>query len=217
MNKGKLILSMFVLLIVAASCQKEPDMDKLSSNFMVYTEYDKNADFSSFTTFYLPDTIKILGSTVTNWVGTTSAPDEGDPNADKIIAAVAVNLENRGYTRITDPEQRTTADIGIQLSYVEDTQYVTYYNTPYYWGDWWWGYNWGPGWGYVYPTYSITYSYQVGSLLGEMIYIDKAESKLAPVWSFCVTGSLSGFTNSDIARTVNGIYQAFTQSPYVQR
>lgn len=217
MNKGKLILSLFVVLVVAASCQKEPDMDKLSSNFMVYTEYDKNADFSSFATFYLPDTIKVLGSKVTNWVGTAFSQDDGDPNAEKIITATAVNLEARGYTRIEDPEQRTTADIGIQLSYVEDTYYVTYYNTPYYWYDWWWGYNWGPAWGYVYPTYSMTYSYQVGSLLGEMIYIDKAASKLYPVWSFYVVGSMSGSTYTDITRAVNGVNQAFIQSPYVKR
>ena len=190
MNKGKLILSLFVVLVVAASCQKEPDMDKLSSNFMVYTEYDKNADFSSFATFYLPDTIKVLGSKVTNWVGTAFSQDDGDPNAEKIITSTAVNLEARGYTRIEDPEQRTTADIGIQLSYVEDTYYVTYY---------------------------MTYSYQVGSLLGEMIYIDKAASKLYPMWSFYVVGSMSGSTYTDITRAVNGVNQAFIQSPYVKR
>lgn len=217
MNKGKLILSLAVLLVAAASCQKEPDLDKLSGNFMVYTEYDRNADFSSYSTFYLPDTIKILGSKVTNWVGTEFSQPDGDPNAEKIITATAVNLENRGYIRIDDPDLRTTADIGIQLSYVEDTYYVTYYNTPYYWYDWWWGYNWGPAWGYMYPPYTMTYSYQVGSLLGEMIYIDKAESKLYPMWSFCVIGSMSGSTHTDVSRTVDGINQAFNQSPYVKR
>lgn len=222
MKKTALFLSLFSILMLVSSCQKEPDFDQLSSNFMVYTDYDKNANFSQFTTFYVPDTIKILGSkTVTNWVGTAFSQPDGSPNAEKIIMATISNLVNRGYTQISNPDDRKTADFGLQLFYVENTYYFTtynsIYNSPYYWYDWWWGGTWGPGWGWGTPVYASTYSYKVGSTLGEMIWMNTTAKTLDPVWSFYITGSLSGSTFNDAQRTVEGVNQAFAQSPYVKK
>ncbi|MEG1573683.1 MAG: DUF4136 domain-containing protein [Bacteroidales bacterium] len=218
MNKTALFLSLSSILMVTASCQKNPDFDQLSDNFMVYTNYDKNVTFSQYSTFYIPDTIQILGSSkVTNWIGTASGQPDGDANAEKIIKTVSTNLINCGYTQITDPAIRKTADLGMQLFYVENTYYVTSYSTPYYWYDWWWGGSWAPGWECGYPTYASTYNYKIGSLLGEMIWINQTAKTLNPIWSFYITGSLSGSTYNDIQRTVNGVEQAFKQSPYLNK
>lgn len=47
-----LLLAVFA--VTLASCEKDPDMDKLDNNYLVYTNYDKKADFKTFETYYLP-------------------------------------------------------------------------------------------------------------------------------------------------------------------
>ena len=48
------------LSLTITSCQKDPDFDELSTEFVTYTDYDKSVNFSSFSTFYISDTIKVL-------------------------------------------------------------------------------------------------------------------------------------------------------------
>lgn len=40
-----LLLAVFA--VTLASCEKDPDMDKLDNNYLVYTNYDKKADFKT--------------------------------------------------------------------------------------------------------------------------------------------------------------------------
>ena len=42
-----------------ASCEKDPEMDKLDNIYMVYTNYDKKAAFNTFENYFLFDTIQI--------------------------------------------------------------------------------------------------------------------------------------------------------------
>ena len=42
-----LLLAVFAIAFV--SCEKDPDMDKLDSKYLVYTNYDTKADFKSAT------------------------------------------------------------------------------------------------------------------------------------------------------------------------
>ena len=53
----KKILPFFLLVLLLASCQKDPDMSKLSDDFVVFTDHNKDANFESFTTFYIPDSV----------------------------------------------------------------------------------------------------------------------------------------------------------------
>lgn len=198
-----------LLSLTTISCQKEPDFDELSSEFVTYTDYDKSVDFSQFSTFYISDTIKVLSDKRENWY---------NENAKSIIQTFADNMKDRGYVQLTK-EERENADLGIQLSYVENTYYFTDYYSPYYWYDWWWGYPYWPSWGpmYPYPSYAITYSYDVGSLLGEIIWINKDKEKLQQIWSMCIGGTMSGSTRSDINNAKRGVNQAFVQSPYIKK
>lgn len=198
-----------LLSLTTVSCQKEPDFDELSTEFVTYTDYDKSVDFSQFSTFYISDTIKVLSDKRENWYG---------EDAKSIIQTFADNMKDRGYVQLAK-EQRENADLGIQLSYVESTYYFTDYYSPYYWYDWWWGYPYWPSWGpmYPYPSYAITYSYDIGSLLGEIIWINKDKEKLQQIWSMCVGGTMSGSTRSDINNAKRGVNQAFVQSPYIKK
>ena len=202
-----LLMMVAVVALTTVSCQKDPDFDELTSEFVTYTDYDKSVDFSSFSTFYISNTIKVLSSKVGDWE---------DENAQKIISAYANNMKERGYIQLGE-DQKANADLGIQLSYVESTYYFTNYYSPYYWYDWWWGDYYWPTWGPVYPSYAVTYSYDIGSLLGEMIWIDRTNEKLKQIWSLCVGGTMSGSTRYDVQNAIKGINQAFKQSPYIKK
>ena len=44
----KKLTSLLLVLLLMASCQKDPDTSKLSGNFLVYTDYDTSENFKDF-------------------------------------------------------------------------------------------------------------------------------------------------------------------------
>ena len=134
--KTKHLLSIALLAAVVGfgSCQKEPSDSSLSDEYLVYTAYDQQADFTALTTYYLPDSILLIGPEAVNTQGNKEAKYWKDANAQALIGAVAAALNERGYERITDPLERQTADFGVQMSYVEETTLFVGYNNPYWWG-----------------------------------------------------------------------------------
>ena len=88
----KKILPFFLLVLLLASCQKDPDMSKLSDDFVVFTDHNKDANFESFTTFYIPDSVMVIGSSEKPefWSAT---------EADDIVSTLVSGMEGRGYTR----------------------------------------------------------------------------------------------------------------------
>jgi hypothetical protein len=210
MKKEFLVLLMAPLAF--ASCEKDADTDKLDNNFVVYTNYDKNADFSSFSTYYLPDSILIIGDK-------KEAEYWNDENAQKIINTYATNMANKGYLRTDNKEE---ADLGLQVSYVKSTYFVTNYGEP----QWWWGYPgyWGvPYWGdwgdWYYP-YAITYSYSTGSFVTELLNLDAPQgqnAQLPVLWTAYMSGVLSGSTSVNVELAIEAVDQAFTQSAYLNK
>ena len=51
----KKLIPILLAVFALASCEKDPDMGKLDDNYLVYTNYDKQANFKDFSTFYLAD------------------------------------------------------------------------------------------------------------------------------------------------------------------
>mgnify|MGYP001388034977 FL=1 len=128
----KKLIPILLAVFALASCEKDPDMGKLDDNYLVYTNYDKKADFK-VPTFYLAPQILVISD--------SKEPEylEGE-GAEQILAAYTDNMEARGYEAAADQE---SADLGIQVSYIASTYYFTSYTQP----EWWWGYPgyWGPG------------------------------------------------------------------------
>lgn len=154
-----LLLAVFA--VTLASCEKDPDMDKLDNNYLVYTNYDKKADFKTFETYYLPDSILVIGDK-------ENAEYWKDENAQEILSAYVANMNSRGYIRVDDREE---ADLGLQVSYVRSTYYFTDYGRP----EWWWNYPgywdapyWGNWGGWYYP-YAVNYSYSTGFLYQRIV------------------------------------------------
>lgn len=211
----KKFIPLFFLIFLVISCQKNPDISQLDEDFVVFTDYDKDANFSSYSTYYIPDSILVIGKE-------KQARYFTDDQTKKVIAAFETEMNDRGYSRVT---QKSAADMGIQVSYVEDVNYLYgYHDYPYWWwgypGYWWPGY-WG-GWNDWYYPYPIVYSYKVGSLITEIVDL-KAEnpkagkSQLAILWTAYITGLLSSSNQYNTQLTLSAVEQAFAQSQYIKK
>ena len=55
----KLIPILFVVAVLAA-CQKEPSLSKLDDDYVVFTDYDKSADFGKYLTYYMSYSLRIM-------------------------------------------------------------------------------------------------------------------------------------------------------------
>ncbi|MBQ4279940.1 MAG: DUF4136 domain-containing protein [Rikenellaceae bacterium] len=208
----KRVLYVIIALLALSSCRHEPETADLDNKFMVYTSHDHSANFATFSTFYLPDSILLISAEPTPqyWK---------DADAQRIITAYATNMTQRGYTRTAD---KAGADLGIQISYVQSTRYLVDYHYEY----WWWGYPgyWGPGywgnWGGWYYPYPIYYTYQVGSMLTEVVDLKAPEGeaqKLPVLWTSFVSGLLDYSQEVNTSEAVEAVNQSFTQSPYLKK
>ena len=196
-------------LIALTACEKDPDMDNLDSDLVVYTNYAPDANFGSFDTYYMPDSIlEVGGNRATFWK---------DENSDKIISEIAAGMESKGYTRTTD---KNSASVGVQVSYLSENNQVVVGGGGWYPG--WWDYSfWGPWWGGWYYPYSVSYSYSYAthSLMIEMVDLtgksDGGNARLPVVWYAEAYGYRFGNGRYDMNLILNGIDQAFDQSDYL--
>lgn len=203
----KKILFLICMAAIVTSCEKDPDMGQLDSDMVVYTDHDSQTDFSNFQTYFLPDSILEAGSHhATYWK---------DENAAKLIKAVETQMNNRGYQRITDPNEKDNANLGVQLSYIAQTTNII---SGGYWGGWWdYGF-WGPWWGGWYYPYTVSYSYNTNTLVIEMVDLTKHDSenaKLPVIW-YADAAGYQYDTRYGIQLMTEAIGQAFAQSPYIQ-
>lgn len=200
-----------------ASCDKNPNFDKMDDDYIVRTDYDKQFDFGSKVTYFLSDTVYVIdGSSkfkMDKWEYNTNK------NAEAILDVINYQMKAVGYEPTKDTAK---ADMTFFVTYFNDVQ--AYYNNYNNWWDYWsaWG---GWYWGYypAYPSYyAPVYTYQLGSI--EIDIIDqKATPKMVKqgyntkpiVWSTYATGLNSGSNAYDRTLVVNAINQAFAQSPYL--
>lgn len=206
----KKILLLAGIALLATACEKDPDMDKVDADLVVYTDHDGDADFGSYKTYFLPDSILEAGGYKSSYWK--------DENAQAIIAQVEANMEARGYIRETDASKKDEVDLGVQVSYVAQTNYVT---TGSYYGGWWdWGF-WGPWWGGWYYPFTMTYSYNTNTLVVEMLDLTgkgtegEQKANIPVIWYANASGfQYSGRYNQSLL--LKAVDQAFEQSAYVQ-
>lgn len=198
------------LMVIASACEKEPAASVFDGEFLVYTARSEDAvDFSGFDTFTVADSLLAIdgdrsGMFLDGW-------------AKSIRNMYIDEMESRGYEYVETKEE---ADLGIQISYVVSTSYLTaYYPTypwwldcPGYWHPWYWG-DWG-SWSYAFP---VTYGYSTQSLLTDIVDLtgDTGDDKSLPVvWNSFIDGSM-GDANFDLDRFGRAIAQSFEQSEYI--
>ena len=207
----KKFLVLAISLIALASCEKDPDMSQLDSDFTVYTDYDSSTDFSNFTTYCLPDSILVPGDGMKNsyWK---------DESAQRLISAAAEAMDSLGYKRVTNPDEAT---LGLQLSFTQMRTHVTDFVGGGMYGSWWNFAFWGPYWGGWYYPYPISYSYDTGTLMMEMVDLtkrtaatDDEKQDLTVVWHAYADGLLYGSSRINLQLALRALNQAFTQSHY---
>jgi hypothetical protein len=202
--KNFIFLIVIAVAIGFASCLKTVDYEKLSSNFVVTTNFDKSAAFNSYKTYYISDTVVNVGGSGADSILTGA-------NAQQLVDAVKTNMNNRGYTFTAI---RLKPDLGIRMGIVKVT-------TVNYYPGWWGGYpGWFPYWGGYYPYYypwSTVYTYDTGTVITDMYDLKNAKTngEYKAVWNTTSFGALGSGTSSNIARGVSAINQGFTQSPYL--
>src|SRR4249919_426744 len=106
-------IALFTLIIstaVITSCRKTPDFDQLSYQFLVSTSLDQTADFGTYKTFFISDTIVYIGG-----IGDDSILVGSD--AEQMVNTVKDNLTARGYTYVG---RASHPDLGLTLSAIKD-------------------------------------------------------------------------------------------------
>jgi hypothetical protein len=206
MKKISLIFSITVLF---CGCYKTPNTDQLYSQFIVLTNYDSAISFKNYKTFVLPPYVGLISNSSSD---TILDPKYGDT----ILNQIRVNLQNRGYTEVSNNHQ---ADLGVGVTALKEVTLVT----GWYPGSWWGYPGWGGcywyycGWYPWYPAYYPTYVYQTGSLVVELVdlkNVDHPDNRLDVIWTNWNGGAL-GSSSTNLQNALNSINQAFIQSPYI--
>ena len=210
----KILPLLFAGALLATACEKLPDTDKLDNDYLVYTNYDDDTDFKKFSTFYVPDSVLIIDNS-------SNKPKYlyGIPASDIIIANYVAGMEKAGFVRTTDKE---SADLGLQISYIEDTYRFRYFNNyPWWYGyPWYWNFGYWGNWGGWYWPYNVTYSYTTGSVLAELVDLSDIPSStktLRVVWTNYITGLLNSNGSLNTTYVQQAIDQAFAQSTYLKK
>ena len=212
----KINIFMFAALAIFAvtSCHKEPSPQDSDNEYLVYTAPAKNMDFTKFTTFDIADSVLVIGQSDKPYYSKSN-------NALALIQQYRINMEKRGFIYTpSDP----SAQLGVQLTYVEKTErFVRYYSDPYWWLDYpgYWPSNyWGNWTGWYYP-YPVSYTYTTNALITDIVdltpVVSADDSKpLTIVWSSYIGGPASASLSYDVQRMKESIDQAFVQSPYLK-
>lgn len=193
--------------MMIASCSKYPTYTVNTSDLdMVWTNYDEETNFAEYKTYYIPDSI-LLDDDVS---------DEDKAAYQKyyedILIEVDANMMALNYVRVDSAEN---PDIGMGVSIITRKTHVVSYNYWWYYPPYW-GY---PGYGYYYPWGTYMGSYEEGAVIIDMAdlkNIDHTNSRINAMWASLVGGVLTGNSSSVISnRLIDGIDQAFKQSPYL--
>jgi hypothetical protein len=209
-KKPLLILSMMVLLIglLTFSCYKDYGME-VKDYDLVTAFYDKTADFTTFQTFMMPDSILHLVK--------EGEKDNISRKFDSmVLAQVNVNMQTMGYTELEAPSESNTPDIIVVVAVTTTDNYFLYGGYP-YWPPY---YPYYPGGGWYYPWYPVygVSSYSTGTVLVSLAdanQYDPDREAYKAVWIGAVNGLLDD-TDANISnRLTTGINEMFRISPYL--
>jgi hypothetical protein len=204
---------------LAVSCvPATPTSESLNSTIVV-TKQAPHAEFHAFKTFFLRPEIREFTST-----GSDTVLDESD--AKVLLKETTDQLTSRGYT---EADSKDTADLAVEMGYISSVGTVT---TCYSWWDsYYWGYPYYP----YYPYYGdcTVSTWKAHTLVTVIVDLSalpqppKSDGGVPPdvgivgkvlagIWFSGVYGVTFDSNSNGLQKAVDGIDQAFTQSPYLQ-
>jgi len=201
-------LIMLGVFFTAVGCYPE-QINSISQLASVTTLVDSQAPLRNARTFALPDTIIHIT------IGAGVISHDGD---QQLIARVRAELIAMGWREVTDVRAERP-DVVVLMAVTEQT------NTGVAYGGWWSDWGWWPGWpatygsdwAWGYPANAVTFTYETGTLLITMLDVqhgNESTKRVPLLWAAGVNGVL---TSTSLDGALNGIDQAFTQSPYLER
>ena len=209
MKRGTLISSTIILFFALASCTRDPLNNLTQDESRIYiTNHDSNADFSSFQTFSVADSVAVIENGQLQGYDLT-------PYDAALINALKNKMVAQPYTLVT---KSNAPDLGITVSSITNTStgiisYNDYTGDYYgYWDPYYWGY---PGSSYYFPTYYGVYNISEGALSVDMFDLKDASTnnQIKNVWTALIRGS-GIFNSSNIDKHVETL---FAQSTYLKK
>lgn len=195
--------------MLVSSCRKDPLKDMTAEESRIYvTNYDEQADFSSYKTFSIVDSVAVLS----NREGATKELTTYDQN---LLALLKSHMQERGYTLV---DKSAKPDLAMNVTRIDNTTTQVGYN-PGYWAGWpgywdtgYWGY---PGWNYWFPSYYTVFRYNEKSVAVDLVDLKNAAShdnQLVAVWNAQLRGT--GVWNGDNLEPM--LKAVFDQSQYLK-
>lgn len=193
-----------------AGCLTYPSSSERFDDQIVVSAFAPGTEFGTFSTFAVAPNATLVDFTSGQSVTTTLDAAIGTP----LTEAVEQQLSARGYQQV-DPE--SDPDLGVNIAVIKATV-DTFQYAPV------WGYG-GFAWGYYYPYFvPIYYDYDTTIVWVDLIDVRAADPpisadelvQLPSTWTALVYGVLENTVSSETAQAVQGIEQAFRQSPYLR-
>jgi hypothetical protein len=197
-------------IITFGSCRKDPLNNLTNDESRIYiTNYDTTANFSSYTTFSITDSVDVIQDNQLQGREKSSFDST-------VIDALGKILQQRGYQKVS---RESSPDLAVTVSRVYSTStgvfsygdYWDYYGG--YWDPYYWGYG---GYGYYPPYYGVgVYSIQSGGLEIDLLDLKNAAAhgnKITAVWTGLARGE-QVFRQANAAAEVQAL---FDQSAYLK-
>ncbi|MGE7777072.1 DUF4136 domain-containing protein [Chitinophaga sp. NPDC101104] len=207
---GLMLSALAAFVVLVSSCRKEPLNDMTAEESRIYvTNYDEKADFTTFKTFSIVDSVAVIS----NREGSKKELTQYD---QQLLAQLKSQMQARGYTLV---DKAAKPDLAMNVSRIDNTTTSIGYN-PGYWAGWpgywdtgYWGY---PGWGYWFPSYYNVFRYNEKSVAVDLLDLKNAKTgegnKLTAIWNVMLRGS--GVWNGNNIETM--VKAVFDQSQYLK-
>jgi hypothetical protein len=188
------------------ACTKDPLKGLTSDESRIYiTSYDSAADFASYKSYNIADSVGIISNGGTKR-GLTAADQA-------YIDAVNKYMQQRGYLKVNANQY---PDIGINVNriYSTSTGLIDYNDYWDYYGGYWdpgsWGY---PGYGYYVPYAYGVYQITEGMMSVDMFDLKNAQknNKINLIWNGLVRGE--GVFDAQAADS--SVAQLYNESQYL--
>ncbi|RFS19716.1 DUF4136 domain-containing protein [Chitinophaga silvatica] len=203
-------VAVVVTMVSFSSCRKDPLDNMSNEESRIYiTNHDKAANFSSYSTFSIVDSVVVLSNRSDSAVKALTDYDK------KLIASVSAAMQGRGYTLVN---KSAKPDLAINLTRIDNSYSSVSWN-PGWWGGWgywdpgYWGF---PGGGWYWPPYYTVYRVNERQVAIDLFDLKNATSnkqQITAIWNSLWRGT--GVWNID---NIDSMVQAsFDQSPYLKK
>jgi hypothetical protein len=202
----------FLVAAVAMGCYPG-GAEYVSDTDIVVTDYNESFNFANKRTYFLPDTVQF----------TTNDDDLDLRPADEeaLLEEIHNQMESRGYV-YTAGDATSAPDffMAVEVSAISRSGGAWVPGPWYPWYPPGWG--WGSGWGWYYPPgYYVPYEYATGTVIVFLSdpnnpVTEAGETNIPLVWTAVLNGLLGTSAGTTQSRIVNGVQQAFDQSPYLE-